>query len=94
MTAKLAEEIRKALSQIVIGEYADGTPYYFGDETGQEMEEAIKLLMPLFPTYHEAKMKEEKAKKFYDKNTCVVCHQNYVDSANGFDTCGDCLSRI
>ena len=40
------------------GEYADGTPYHFGDETGQEMEEAIELLMPLFPSYHEAKMKE------------------------------------
>lgn len=44
--------------------------------------------------YHEAKMREEKAKKFYDKNTCVVCHQNYVDSANGFDTCDYCLNRI
>jgi len=25
---------------------------------------------------------------------CCVCHENYVDSDNGFDTCHDCLSRI
>ena len=70
MKDKLAEEIRKVLSQIVMGEYADGTPYYFGDETGQEMEEAIKLLMPLFPAYHKAKMKEvtdEDIEAFADK---------------------------
>jgi hypothetical protein len=48
----------------------------------------------LMQAYHESKMREEKAKKFYDKNTCVVCHQNYVDSANGFDTCDYCLNRI
>lgn len=25
---------------------------------------------------------------------CVVCHQNWVDAANGFDTCDDCLSKM
>lgn len=53
-----------------------------------------KEVIEAMQAYHEVKMREEKVKKFYDKNTCVVCHQNYVDSANGFDTCGDCLSRI
>lgn len=53
-----------------------------------------KAILKAMQAYHEAKMKEEKAKKFYDKNTCVVCHQNYVDSANGFDTCDYCLNRI
>jgi hypothetical protein len=57
---------------------------------GIPYEDALKAMQ----AYHEAKMREEKAKKFYDKNTCVVCHQNYVDSANGFDTCDYCLSRI
>ena len=53
-----------------------------------------QIVFMAMQAYHEVKMREEKVKKFYDKNTCVVCHQNYVDSANGFDTCGDCLSRI
>jgi hypothetical protein len=55
-----------------------------------EKDEIIELMQ----AYHESKMREEKAKKFYDKNTCMVCHQNYVDSANGFDTCDYCLNRI
>lgn len=53
-----------------------------------------QIVFMAMQAYHEAKMKEEKAKKFYNKNTCVVCHQNYVDSANGFDTCDYCLNRI
>jgi hypothetical protein len=59
---KTKEEIRKALSQIVMGEYSDGTSYYFGDETGAEMEEAIKLLMPLFKSYAS-----QQTKKAYSK---------------------------
>lgn len=80
MKDKLAEEIldKIELKDICIGEF-----YYYRHEVIEAMQ-----------VYHEAKMKEEKAKKFYDKNTCVVCHQNYVDSANGFDTCDYCLNRI
>lgn len=36
--------------------------------------------------------KEEKRK--YDANTCCVCHINYVDSANGYDTCESCSRGI
>lgn len=81
MKDKLAEEIIKQF--VVEVEGLDGIEYV-----------SHELAIYCMQAYHEAKMKEEKAKKFYDKNTCVVCHQNYVDSANGFDTCGDCLSRI
>jgi hypothetical protein len=26
-------------------------------------------------------------------NKCTVCHVNYVDTENGYDTCDDCLKR-
>jgi hypothetical protein len=32
--------------------------------------------------------------KFKDANLCSVCHINYVDSANGFDTCDRCSTNI
>jgi hypothetical protein len=25
---------------------------------------------------------------------CTICHVNWVDSDNGFDTCGECLNKI
>ena len=30
-------------------------------------------------------LKSEDSEK-YDKDTCCVCHRNYVDSSSGFDT--------
>ncbi len=33
------------------------------------------------------------ARKFLRGFRCTVCHKNSVDSANGYDTCAECLAR-
>jgi len=37
---------------------------------------------------------KEKLTKLNNPNLCCICHSNYVDSANGFDTCDRCLKSI
>lgn len=32
--------------------------------------------------------------KLPTRELCVVCHNEWVDSADGFDTCAGCLKRI
>lgn len=36
---------------------------------------------------------EECDKKDYS-HLCCICHENYVDSDNGYDTCDSCMNRI
>jgi hypothetical protein len=39
------------------------------------------------------KQLEECEKKDYS-HLCCICHENYVDSDNGIDTCDSCMNRI
>lgn len=32
-------------------------------------------------------------KKDYS-HLCCICHENYVDSDNGYDTCDSCMNRV
>lgn len=78
MKDKLAEEIKNILSQIIIGEDADGNPYHFGQD-GSEINQAIKLLSPLFEAYHEAKLRE-----ITDEDIDVHVIEHYVLSSVPF----------
>jgi len=45
--------------------------------------------------YHNYIIKCNQEKhKLNDPNLCSICHKNYVDSANGYDTCQQCLNNI
>lgn len=47
--------------------------------------------------YFEKKIHQDSCEgklDFDPAHTCCVCHNNWVDSDNGFDTCSDCLSKI
>lgn len=37
---------------------------------------------------------EQFERKNDDPNLCCICHKNYVDSADGYDTCQSCLNNI
>lgn len=39
-------------------------------------------------------LRSEDEKQKNDPNLCCVCHKNYVDSADGFDTCQSCINNI
>ena len=39
-------------------------------------------------------LKEAKEPTLSDPNLCCICHKNYVDSADGYDTCEWCLKNI
>ena len=43
----LSEQLKEALSQIVLGEDAEGNTYHFGDEDGSEMQQGIELITAL-----------------------------------------------
>jgi hypothetical protein len=36
----------------------------------------------------------EEQKRKNDPNLCCVCHVNYVDSGNGYDTCDQCNNNV
>jgi hypothetical protein len=46
----------------------------------------------IFRKLHNNFINEQKAKN--NPNLCCVCHKNYVDSTNGYDTCQSCLNNI
>jgi hypothetical protein len=47
----------------------------------------------LFELSELKKQLEECEKKDYS-HLCCICHENYVDSDNGIDTCDSCMNRI
>lgn len=55
---KLIKEIKKALSKIPMGKFENGTTCYFGSD-GNEIQQAIDLLIPIFKKYYKAKLKKE-----------------------------------
>lgn len=44
-------------------------------------------LIEIYQLVHE----EYASHKDDDSNLCCICHKNYVDSADGYDTCQWCL---
>jgi len=47
---------------------------------------------PVFRKLHKSYMDKQKA--ISDPNLCCMCHNNYVDSSSGFDTCDSCIRNI
>lgn len=44
--------------------------------------------------YCRSRMKGESNPVQDNSHKCCICHENYVDSDNGFDTCQDCLNKV
>ena len=82
---KIFREIQKDLFD-ENGKRYEGTRLY-----NNEAEQMLKLINQL---ESEINSPEQSAQGYNDKNICCVCHKNYVDSDDGFDTCKDCMSNI